>query len=183
MKKSSLPLFLFAILLFACNSPTENTPTSAESETTGQTAPGIEENAIDGLLKTPGSSAMAENEKVIKEVFKNALPNLSSLKAIQFQKEGDCEYSLELGYSEKPKARYSVDLKKLDINKMNVFFDDNDVPGIRLVSKEGENAIQQSVGRGSSTAAEEMTFQLDDRKNVAKVVFALRDMIKQCQKE
>jgi hypothetical protein len=66
---------------------------------------------------------------------------------------------------------------------MNVFFDDNDVPGIRLVSKEGENAIQQSVGRGSSTAAEEMTFQLDDRKNVAKVVFALRDMIKQCQKE
>jgi hypothetical protein len=187
MKKNIL-LFLFAASsMIACQSGGSSAPGEGESapETSGTTqssSPSADPEFERKLVPSPGTKASQEAiAREIEAVYEAALPFMPFQESFQLTKNGDCLYSFSLAYTDQEKVLYEVDFSGVDLDKMNVFMDENDFPGIRLQPAEGEEAIRANSNNKGFGPEEEMVLKMDDRKNAAKLVFALRDLIKKCQ--
>ncbi len=180
--KKYLAYLLFSVFLFpACQQAGENKQAAtAKEEMPGQVQERTNSSGNTVISAPPPPSSIETNVLAIEEAYKDALPYMPFMKSIQIGKESDCTYTFLMDYDEGEKSKYKVDLTKLDLGKMNVFFDQNGYPGIRVFSKDGQYGIYLSVNDGEFQPAEEMVMKQDDRENTAKVTFALRDMIKKC---
>ncbi len=132
------------------------------------------------IASLPPSPTLEVSINKVKKIYEQAVPALSFINDFQLISNGDCNFTFKMGYEGEENV-YKCEFMKLDMNKMNVFFDRNNYPGLQVFSPEGSNAIMLSSNGSSFKPVNEMILKLDNRDNVAQLTFAVRDMIKICQ--
>lgn len=181
MEKYVAYLIFFLIPLFGCQNKADQQKNPVES--IEAPAPVEERTTSLGtqVISAPKApSSIQTNLLAIEEAYRDALPYMPFMQAFQIKEEAPCVYTFMLDYDQEEKNVFKIEMAKLDLDKMNIFFDQNGYPGIRIFSLAGQEGIQLSFNGGAFQPVEEMILKQDDRENTAKVTFALRDMIKKC---